>query len=201
ILQLDANLQMGEHYNRHMMNMLFHGGFGADMSPYFVLRVRRDNLLQDALQGIVSSTSGSNTDMKKPLKVEFAGEEGIDAGGVRREFFSLISRQLFSPDFGMFTEDRDTRLLWFRSDSLEPNIQFELVGALIGLAIYNSVLLDVHFPMLLYRTLKKERPTLRDLEEFKPDIAHSLRALLEYDGTPWGTVHAHARASVRMRTR
>ena len=70
---------------------------------------------------------------------------------VVQELFGLLTRQLLSPDFGMFTEDADSRVLWFNADSLEANIQFELVGALLGLAIYNSVILDVSFPLVVYR--------------------------------------------------
>ena len=40
---------------------------------------------------------------KKPLKVKFAGEQGIDQGGVKKEFFMLLLRQLFDLNYGMFT--------------------------------------------------------------------------------------------------
>lgn len=62
------------------------------------------------------------------------------------------------------------------------SVQFELVGSLIGLAIYNSVILDVNFPLVVYRKLKRETVTLRDLEDFRPQIARTMRMLLEYAG-------------------
>jgi ubiquitin-protein ligase E3 A len=40
-------------------------------------------------------------DLKKPLKVVFSGEEGVDEGGVRKEFFQLITAKIFDPDFGL----------------------------------------------------------------------------------------------------
>jgi hypothetical protein len=53
----------------------------------------------------------------------------------------------------MFVEDPDTRKLFFNPDSLSlvPPIQNELVGSLIGLALYNSVIVDVNFPLAVYR--------------------------------------------------
>ncbi len=39
-------------------------------------------------------------DLKKPLKVKFVGEEGIDQGGVQKEFFQLIVEEIFDPKFG-----------------------------------------------------------------------------------------------------
>jgi hypothetical protein len=122
------------------------GGGGGGASPYFVLSIRRERMLEDALRGIVNLADRSA--LKKPLRVAFAGEEGIDAGGVKREFFALIFRQLMSPDFGMFVEEG--RLAWFNAATLESPYNFELVGCLCGMAAYNSVLLDVHFPLVVY---------------------------------------------------
>jgi hypothetical protein len=48
------------------------------------------------------SADRSPSDLKKPLKVVFYGEEGIDEGGVQKEFFQLIISDLFDPKFGMF---------------------------------------------------------------------------------------------------
>lgn len=41
-------------------------------------------------------------------------EEGLDAGGVQKEFFMLLIQQILNPDFGMFVEDSESHLLWFR---------------------------------------------------------------------------------------
>ena len=40
-------------------------------------------------------------DLKKQLYVEFEGEQGIDEGGVSKEFFQLITEEIFNPDFGL----------------------------------------------------------------------------------------------------
>ena len=40
-------------------------------------------------------------DLYKPLRVHFIGEEGIDAGGVKKEFFQLLVTELLCPDYGM----------------------------------------------------------------------------------------------------
>jgi len=39
-------------------------------------------------------------DLKKQLAVEFDGEQGVDEGGVSKEFFHLIVEELFNPDYG-----------------------------------------------------------------------------------------------------
>jgi len=51
--------------------------------------------------------------LKKPLKVIFDGEEAVDAGGVTKEFFLLLLKELLNPIYGMFTYYQDSNLLWF----------------------------------------------------------------------------------------
>lgn len=42
----------------------------------------------------------SPSELRKQLVVEFEGEQGIDEGGVSKEFFQLITEQLFCADYG-----------------------------------------------------------------------------------------------------
>ena len=90
--------------------------------------------------------AASDVDLRKPLKVVFSGEEGIDEGGVRKEFFQLLMAQLLSLEYGMFVPTTDARALWINSNNVWSAEEFRLVGTLLGLAVYNNVLLDVHFP-------------------------------------------------------
>ena len=62
------------------------------------LSVRRDNLLNDAM----SQLGAKGHQLKKPLKVKFVGEQGVDEGGVRKEFFHLLIEELFNPNYAMF---------------------------------------------------------------------------------------------------
>lgn len=51
-------------------------------------------------------------DLKKQLVVEFEGEQGLDEGGVSKEFFQLIVEEIFNPDYGMFTQQVDNGTVW-----------------------------------------------------------------------------------------
>ena len=53
----------------------------------------------------------------------------------------------------MFTYNEKSRLYYFNPFTFEAPINFELVGAILGIAIYNSVILDVHFPLAVYKKL------------------------------------------------
>ncbi|KAK3233412.1 hypothetical protein CYMTET_56286, partial [Cymbomonas tetramitiformis] len=49
-------------------------------------------------------------------------------------------------------------------------------------AIYNQVILDVHFPRVVYKKLKSLSPTFEDLKEADPETARGLEQLLAYEG-------------------
>ena len=57
-----------------------------------------------------------------------------------------------------------------------------LIGLVLGLAIYNAVLLDFPLPQALYRKLLGQGCTLRDLSDMDPTLGRSLSFLLAYDG-------------------
>jgi len=111
--------------------------------------------------------------------VKFLGEEGVDEGGVQKEFFQLLVRQCFNAEFGMFTYDEDTRLNWFMPSNMDLELEFELIGILIGLAIYNNHILEFQFPLALYRKLLDQSMGMRDLKELHPDIADNLNKLMD----------------------
>lgn len=66
-------------------------------SPYLILEIRRDNIIGDALDQLESKTT---QDLRKQLRVQFVGEEGVDEGGVQKEFFQLAVREIFDPKYG-----------------------------------------------------------------------------------------------------
>lgn len=108
ILQAEAQFKMRTQIQNAITMSLFTGG-NLNEAPYFVLRIRRDHLLHDTL---VQISSASPQDVQKPLKIVFAGEEGVDAGGVTKEFFQLLVTQLFDINYAMFAFKDDTRIYW-----------------------------------------------------------------------------------------
>jgi ubiquitin-protein ligase E3 A len=171
LMQFEAIVQTRQHLRAH-------GGIHALIAdPFLTLVVRRDRLVQSTLAEMQRKAQS----LKKPLRVQFFGEEGIDAGGVRKEFFQLLMKQLLDPDFGMFyqTESRD---LWFqpRAKCQVGGDEFQLIGTIIGLAVYNNVILDVSFPQALYRKLLGHKLDMVDLEEVEPALASGLSELLKF---------------------
>jgi ubiquitin-protein ligase E3 A len=177
ILKYDAEFQMRDKYRQTMMLNMMRGQM--QIMPFLVLKIRRENIVEDTMTQIARIPP---EEFKKPLKVQFVGEEGVDEGGVQKEFFLVMIRKLLDPQYAMFKVNEDTRLLWFNSASLESRVQFELIGILMGIAIYNSVILDVRFPPVLYRRLMGKKPTFEDLRETEPDLGKGLQQMLDFEG-------------------
>jgi hypothetical protein len=191
ILNGESMLQQQQHLSAAAIQAFAIGQNPAEVG-YLRLSIRRTHVVEDALTALVLHSQ----DLKKPLKVTFVSggipEPAQDEGGVRKEFFQLLTRDLFHPDYGMFTYDESTRLYWFNIagafEELEEMMEadggeneYTMVGALMGLAIYNAVLLDVHFPVVLYKKLLGQKPDFSDLKVAFPELGKGLQALLEYE--------------------
>uniref|UniRef100_A0A2K5TLF6 Ubiquitin-protein ligase E3A n=1 Tax=Macaca fascicularis TaxID=9541 RepID=A0A2K5TLF6_MACFA len=178
-LYYDNRIRM---YSERRITVLYSLVQGQQLNPYLRLKVRRDHIIDDALVRLEMIAMENPADLKKQLYVEFEGEQGVDEGGVSKEFFQLVVEEIFNPDIGMFTYDESTKLFWFNPSSFETEGQFTLIGIVLGLAIYNNCILDVHFPMVVYRKLMGKKGTFRDLGDSHPVLYQSLKDLLEYEG-------------------
>lgn len=178
-LYYDNRIRM---YGERRLTALYNMVHDQQSEPFLRLKVRRDHIMDDALVRLEMISMENPSSLKKQLFVEFEGEEGVDEGGVSKEFFQLVLEEIFNPDIGMFTYDDETKLFWFNSSSLENDAQYNLVGLILGLAIYNYCILDVHFPMVVYRKLMGKRGTFADLEDSHPVLYQSLKELLDYTG-------------------
>lgn len=123
------------------------------VNPLLTLFIRREHIVQDTLNQL---SKQKRDDLKKPLKVMFIGEDGYDAGGVKKEFFMLLLREILDLKYGMFIFYEETNMIWFNDQTLEGSDMYDLIGKLCGLAIYNSTIIDLPFPLVLYKKLLKE---------------------------------------------
>lgn len=181
-LYYDSRIRMYSERNSSLYSLLnsFSDGNEVGARPDLKLKVRRDNIIDDALIGLELVAMSNPKDLKKQLVVEFVGEQGIDEGGVSKEFFQLIVEEIFNPDYGMFVHQEDTNTVWFNSAPFENEAQFTLIGIILGLAIYNNIILAVNFPMVVYRKLMGGVGTFYDLKYWNPTLYRSLKSLLDY---------------------
>ncbi|KAJ2809387.1 putative E3 ubiquitin-protein ligase [Coemansia guatemalensis] len=161
IMQVDAARQMNSKLKEAVITALFQNHSTRNrlndrQQPYLKLLVRRKCLVEDSLHQLATHEQ----DLKKRLRIEFAGEEGVDAGGLTKEWFMLLLRELMNPMHGMFTRESETddawgTAYWFNPASFESSNQYFLVGVVVGLALYNSTILDLHLPLAVFKKLMR----------------------------------------------
>lgn len=180
LLQTDQAIQMHFAVMQAQQNLLFSlfSRNPQNINEFVVFNVTRENIVMDTIREICACNT---KDLKKPLKVKFFGEEAEDAGGVRKEFFLLLMREILDQKYGMFQEYEESRLIWFASNSFEDPEMYQLVGTICGLAIYNFIIIHLPFPLALYKKLLKEKVDINDLKELSPVLGRTLQSILDYE--------------------
>lgn len=147
------------------------------------LKVRRSSVLQDSMDAIESIEPA---DMKKIFRFEFIGEPALDAGGVAREFFSIISEQLFNPDCGLFLYSAVNQMcMQINHNSGIANEfhlrYFHMSGRILGKALMDGQITPVHLVQPLYKHLMGWPVNMKDLEHIDDQIYRNLMDLLTFD--------------------
>uniref|UniRef100_A0A4W6EZZ1 HECT-type E3 ubiquitin transferase n=1 Tax=Lates calcarifer TaxID=8187 RepID=A0A4W6EZZ1_LATCA len=141
------------------------------------LIIRRDHLLEDAFNQIMCY---SRKDLQRSkLYVSFVGEEGLDYSGPSREFFFLVSRELFNPYYGLFeysANDTYTVQISPMSAFVDNHHEwFRFSGRILGLALIHQYLLDAFFTRPFYKGLLRIPCDLSDLEYLDEEFHQSLQ--------------------------
>lgn len=148
------------------------------------LNIRRDHLLEDAFNKIMSANNKKDL-QKSRLYISFAGEEGLDYGGPSREFFFLLSRELFNPYYGLFEYSaNDTYTVQVSPMSAfvdDCHEWFRFSGRVLGLALIHQYLLDAFFTRPFYKALLRLPCSLSDLEYLDAEFHQSLLWLKDND--------------------
>ncbi|KAM4711156.1 E3 ubiquitin-protein ligase HECW2 isoform 1-T2 [Anableps anableps] len=145
--------------------------------------IRRDHLLEDAFNQIMCY---SRKDLQRSkFYVSFVGEEGLDYSGPSREFFFLVSRELFNPYYGLFeysANDTYTVQISPMSAFVDNHHEwFRFSGRILGLALIHQYLLDAFFTRPFYKGLLRIPCDLSDLEYLDEEFHQSLQWMKDND--------------------
>ncbi|XVF36563.1 hypothetical protein REPUB_Repub19eG0068300 [Reevesia pubescens] len=145
------------------------------------ISVRRAYILEDSYNQLRMRTT---QDLKGRLTVNFQGEEGIDAGGLSREWYQLLSRVIFDKGALLFTTVGNESTFQPNPNSgyqTEHLSYFKFVGRVVGKALFDGQLLDVHFTRSFYKHILGAKVTYHDIEAIDPDYFKNLKWMLEND--------------------
>ncbi|KAI8947386.1 hypothetical protein F4801DRAFT_582436 [Xylaria longipes] len=172
---------------RNWFNRSVHNKQQANHRPFptLQLQVRREHVFHDSFKSLYFKT-GEEMKFSK-LNIRFHGEEGVDAGGVTREWFQVLARQMFDANYALFvpvSSDRTT----FHPNKLsgindEHLLFFKFIGRIIGKALYEGRLLDCYFSRAVYKRILGKPVSVKDMESFDPEYYKSLSWMLNNDIT------------------
>lgn len=150
----------------------------------FEIKVVRNNILEDSYR-IISSVNRVEI-LKTKLWVEFEGEVGLDYGGLAREWFFLLSKEMFNPYYGLFEYSAmDNYTLQINPASGVCNEEhlnyFKFIGRVAGMAVYHGKLLDAFFIRPFYKMMLGKTIDLKDMESVDSEYYNSLLWIKEND--------------------
>ncbi|SCV05640.1 LANO_0H11936g1_1 [Lachancea nothofagi CBS 11611] len=153
--------------------------------PKLSISVRREQVFLDSYRSLFFK---SNEDIKNSkLEITFKGEAGVDAGGVTREWYQVLSRQMFNPDYALFLPVASDKTTFHpnRTSGINPEHLsfFKFIGMIIGKAICDQCFLDCHFSREVYKNILSKPVALKDMESLDLDYYKSLIWILENDIT------------------
>jgi E3 ubiquitin-protein ligase HUWE1 len=145
------------------------------------LSIRRKYVFEDAYHQLRLRNAD---EMRGRLHITFRNEEGVDAGGLSREFFGILAKEIFNPNYALFTSTEDGCTFQPNpNSSINPDhlSYFRFVGRIVGKAVSDGFLLDAHFTRSLYKHMLGQKPTVGDMEAIDPDYYKNLQMILEHN--------------------
>ncbi|XP_061071753.1 E3 ubiquitin-protein ligase NEDD4-like isoform X12 [Conger conger] len=158
----------------------------ADIPNRFEMKLHRNNIFEESYRRIMSLKRPDI--LKARLWIEFESEKGLDYGGVAREWFFLLSKEMFNPYYGLFEYSAtDNYTLQINPNSglcNEDHLSyFKFIGRVAGMAVFHGKLLDGFFIRPFYKMMLGKQITLKDMESVDSEYYNSLKWILENDPT------------------
>lgn len=148
------------------------------------IKLRRNRVLEDSYTDVMRARPD---ELKRRLYIRFEGEDGLDYGGVSREWFFLLSHEVFDPSYGLFQysahDNYTLQINWLSGINPEHLSYFKFIGRIMGLTIFHRHFLDAYFVPSFYKLILGRKPSLSDLEGVDAELHRSMVWMLNNDIT------------------
>lgn len=143
------------------------------------IHVNRETIFDDSFRELHRKKAD---DWKSKLYIVFNNEEGQDAGGLLREWFLVISRQMFNPNYALFAQAANDRVTYRINPHSNVNptdkLYFNFVGHVVAKAVLDNKLLECYFTRAFYKHILGVRVTYKDMEAEDLELYRSLLFLI-----------------------
>jgi len=145
-----------------------------------MMKIRRDYLMCDSIQAVMSL---SREELRKKWIFHFIGEDGLDVGGLTREWFELVSKAMFDPNMGLW-QMSETNQMCMRINPAsaiccpeDHLVCFRFIGRVLGRALFDGQLVNGHMVKYLYKHLLRWPVMFSDLRDQDEGYFNSLKQL------------------------
>jgi E3 ubiquitin-protein ligase HUWE1 len=165
---------------RHYLRQRLRALRGDSRYDVVRLHIRRNQVFQDSYQQLQMQ---SGEEIRGKLSVTFIGEEAMDAGGVAREWFKILAREIFNPNYALFSQAggkactfHPNKMSHWNPDHLR---YFTFIGRVIGKALFDGHHLEAYFTRSFYKHMLRRKVNTSDMEAMDPDYYKNLQFMLE----------------------
>ncbi|XP_056645575.1 E3 ubiquitin-protein ligase HUWE1 isoform X1 [Diorhabda sublineata] len=163
-------------YFRTELERLDHGTRREETAVH----VRRSNIFEDSFRELFRRPP---EEWKNRFYIVFEDEEGQDAGGLLREWYVIISRDIFNPMYALFTVSPGDRVTYMINSASHYNSNhlcyYKFVGRVIAKAIYDNKLLECYFTRSFYKHILGISVKYTDMESEDYSFYRGLVYLME----------------------
>ncbi|CEG44370.1 hect e3 ubiquitin [Plasmopara halstedii] len=150
---------------------------------HLLLEIERDNLLHNSCEQLLWATPAQ---LHQSLRIKFANEPGVDAGGLVREWFTLMTKEVFDDATGLFCRSGNGDGLMINPASAEASVDhlmyFQAIGRFIGRALFEGILIDAHLAIPVCKHILGVPITFSDLQFVDNDLYKNLKWLRDNTG-------------------
>jgi atrophin-1 interacting protein 5 (WW domain-containing E3 ubiquitin protein ligase 1) len=139
------------------------------------ISVSRETLFEDSYTQIMKQQP---YELRRRLYIMYKGEEGLDYGGIARDWFFNVSHEVLNPMYCLFqyANDKNYCLQINPASSVNPDhlFYFRFMGRFIAMALFHGKFIDSGFTMPFYKKLLNKKLVLADIEYVDPEMYNSL---------------------------
>jgi len=155
---------------------------GGVLNKTMTVAVSRGNLLEDSLRRLYGAEPEELDGGL--LRVRFEGEEGLDAGGLAKDWFVETARKLYEGSAGLLRiTDAGFVAIDPRAAALhkptESKWLFKAVGQFLAKALIDNQTLGMSLERVLTKLLLGREPVLDDLRDSEPEFFKGLNWVLD----------------------
>ncbi|XP_046411227.1 E3 ubiquitin-protein ligase Su(dx) isoform X1 [Neodiprion fabricii] len=145
------------------------------LPSHIKISVTRQTLFEDSYHQIMRLPA---YELRRRLYIIFKGEEGLDYGGVSREWFFLLSHEVLNPMYCLFEYANKSNYSlqinpasYVNPDHLQ---YFKFIGRFIAMALYHGRFIYSGFTMPFYKRMLNKKLIMKDIESIDPEFYNSL---------------------------